>query len=114
MGRLDHVPRGINFWMFIAVLVGFASMEGQPQAVKILWQKCNTSTTACDVWSMNMDGSNKLNLTPNTPASLEVDVQGNLTRTKIIFSSTRAGTPDIYTMNPDGSGVARLTTAPVF
>ncbi|MEO2005211.1 MAG: hypothetical protein ABGY41_14070 [Candidatus Poribacteria bacterium] len=35
----------------------------------------------------------------------------DLTGTKIVFDSNRSGNYDIYTMNPDGTGVAQLTSA---
>ena len=61
-----------------------------------------------EVYSMNADGSNPVNLSSNPAADMFpfVPPTGGL----IAFTSFRdAGTGEIYVMNADGSGQTRLT-----
>ena len=59
---------------------------------------------------MNVDGSGVIQLT-NDPASDEGDFAGwSPDGRRIVFSSRRdGGDLDIFTMNPDGSGVTQVT-----
>ncbi|HEV2808985.1 MAG TPA: hypothetical protein VGV93_01135 [Acidimicrobiales bacterium] len=65
-----------------------------------------------EIYSMNPDGSEQVNLT-NNPFS-DVFPAWSPDSTKITFSSDRAepNNADVYVMNNDGSGVTRLTNAP--
>lgn len=85
-----------------------------PGAIANLWQRCAPDTTGCDVWLMSPDGSGARNLTPNTETSMDFDVQWSADHSRIVFSSTRSGNPDIFIMNADGSGPTALTKDPQF
>jgi Tol biopolymer transport system component/streptogramin lyase len=62
-----------------------------------------------EIYSMNADGTGAVRLT-NNPA-LDAFPQWSPDKSKILFSSTRAGSnPDFYVMNANGSNVTRLTT----
>ncbi|MGE3166288.1 MAG: TolB family protein [Planctomycetota bacterium] len=63
-----------------------------------------------DVWAGNPDGSNLVNLTQNPGYDAEATMAQDGSR--IVFTSTRDGDLEIYTMAPDGSDVRRLTTTP--
>lgn len=65
-----------------------------------------------EIYSMNADGSEQVNLT-NNPFS-DVFPAWSPDSTKVSFSSDRAepNNADVYVMNNDGSGVTRLTNAP--
>lgn len=61
-----------------------------------------------DIWLMNADGSNPVQLTQSFPfydASPDISPDG----TKIVFHSDRDGRNHIYVMNIDGSDVRQLT-----
>lgn len=59
-----------------------------------------------DIFVMNADGSNKVNLT-NDPAD-DREPAWSPDGTQIAFASNRGGNYDIYIMNADGSGLKRL------
>ena len=65
---------------------------------------------AYDVVSHALDGSapKRLTDTPGYDAEATVSPDGK----KIVFTSTRDGDPELYSMNMDGSGVMRLTHEP--
>ena len=56
---------------------------------------------------MRGDGSERVNVT-NHPAN-DDDPAFDPSGARIVFTSDRDGNPDIYVMNDDGSGLARLT-----
>ncbi|MDQ3573064.1 MAG: hypothetical protein M3383_09430 [Actinomycetota bacterium] len=79
-----------------------------------------TRTGNYEVFSINSDGASPTNLT-NLPGATDVGPRGSPDGTKIVFWSNRDRAPgapqqggnfEIYSMNADGSGVARLTTNP--
>lgn len=64
-----------------------------------------------DIWSMNPDGSGRVNLTPNNPRG---DYQADISRdgTLIAYASDiAANETEIFVMNPDGSDKRRVTTS---
>jgi hypothetical protein len=61
---------------------------------------------------MNADGSNSHRLT-NAPGS-DFDPEWSSGGSRIAFASDRDGNSEIYTVNPDGSGLWRLTIDPRF
>ena len=66
-----------------------------------------------DVWKVHPDGSDAVNLTPNTPGSDGfADFSGD--GRSIVFRSGRTGNFDIYLMNSDGTNVRNLTNNPAY
>ncbi len=74
-----------------------------------------------EIYKMNVDGSDQTRLTfndvndPATPVNDTIDVFPNASPDgrKIVFGSSRNGVDEeLYTMNPDGSDVTRLTDSP--
>jgi Tol biopolymer transport system component len=64
-----------------------------------------------DIYKANADGSNLVNLTPNTPG---YDAEATVCATdgSIIFTSDRTGDLELYRMDADGKNVKQLTNAP--
>jgi serine/threonine protein kinase len=60
-----------------------------------------------DIYAMNLDGSNQINLTDNR--AVDSDLSWSPDGKKIAFSSDRDGNSEIYVMNADGSEQTRLT-----
>ena len=71
-----------------------------PDGTKIVF------TRADKIFVMNVDGSSQTELTA-TAGNFEPKFSPNAS--KIVFSSTRDGNQEIYTMNADGTGAARIT-----
>jgi Tol biopolymer transport system component len=62
-----------------------------------------------DIYMVDADGSNERRLTADHASQ---DPAWSPDGTKIAFSSNRNGNSEIYTMNPDGTGIVRLTDDP--
>jgi Tol biopolymer transport system component len=60
-----------------------------------------------EIYTMNSDGTNRVNLTRN-PAD-DTDPRWSSNGSRIVFAGNRAGNYQIYTMNADGSAVSRVT-----
>lgn len=66
-----------------------------------------------DVWKMRADGSDAVNLTPDSPGSDGfADFSGD--GRQIVFRSGRSGNFDIYLMNSDGANVRNVTNNPAY
>ena len=63
-----------------------------------------------DIYLMDADGSNPRRLT--TAAADDVEPSWLADGSRIIFCSTRSENADIWSMNPDGSGLVNLTDDP--
>ena len=75
-----------------------------PTTPKILFT--TTRDGNYEVYSMNPDGSQQVNLTHHRAADL--DASWSPTGEQILFVSDRDGVRDLYLMNPDGSNVRRI------
>ena len=65
-------------------------------------------TSDVDIWKSRPDGSEAVNLTPDSDANDALPAYSPDGRW-IVFRSTRSGNSEIYLMNADGSNVRRLT-----
>jgi len=63
-----------------------------------------------DIWVMDSDGSNQVNLT-NQP-TYDASPAWSPDSTKIVFMSLRNGDSEIYVMNADGSSPVKITNSP--
>ena len=75
-----------------------------PTTPKILFTSARDGNY--EVYSMNPDGSEQINLTQHRAQDL--DATWSSTGEKILFTSDRGGKRDLYLMNPDGSNVRRV------
>jgi len=60
-----------------------------------------------EIYTMNADGSNQMNLTRNT--AIDATPVWSPDASKIAFTSDRSGRLNLYVMNPDGSNVIKIT-----
>ena len=66
-----------------------------------------TRDGSSEIYSVNADGTNQVNLTNN--AARDFSAAYSPDRTKIAFSSNRDGNHDLYIMDADGSNVVNIT-----
>ncbi len=76
-----------------------------PTTTKILFTSTRDGGQR-DVYIMNPDGTEQVNLTQHRAEDLEA--VWSPTGEKILFTSDRGGARDLYVMNPDGSNVRRV------
>lgn len=79
-----------------------------PDGTKIVYVRIENAATPSEIWVMNANGSNPVNITNNP--YIDICPSWSPDGKKIAFTSDRDGGSfgDIYLMNPDGSGVTRL------
>jgi len=68
-------------------------------------------STIPDIFAMNADGSNPVNLT-NTPTAAEASAAWSPDGTKIVYRRDVADIGDIFVMNADGSSQTNITNTP--
>ncbi|HEV3363762.1 MAG TPA: hypothetical protein VG795_06415 [Acidimicrobiia bacterium] len=94
--------------------------EWSPDGTKIVFTRNLGGAAGNEVFVMNADGSNQVNISNNSrfPAqgfNYDAIPSWSPDGTKIAFTSTRdTGDFEVYTMNVDGSGVTRITFASGF
>lgn len=76
---------------------------------RIAYNGCNywQNGSTCGVWVLSPDGAQPTNAT-GWPGDIPTDNLGS----RILFMSDRAGSWDVYSMNPDGSNLLQLTDLP--
>ena len=87
--------------------------EWSPNGTQISFSRCTPVTFICDIYTMNADGSNQTNRTASFTD--DDDLSRWSADGKIIFirGGTASGFRDIFSMNPDGTNVQRLTTTAI-
>jgi len=87
--------------------------DWSPDSSKIIFLSDRKDTFCEDIFSMNIDGTEQINLT-NTDDIREMEFSISNDGTKIAFDSFPEGIGDICIMNFDGSNQIRLTENPAF
>src|SRR2546430_4317106 len=112
LGRKKLLPRpALSSLALVAVISIGAFAAGEARGAfpggngKIVFET-NRDGNA-EIYSMNADGTNRVDLTRN-PAE-DTDPRWSADGTRIVFASDRTGNYQIYTMNADGNGVIRVT-----
>ncbi len=80
-----------------------------PDGSKIAFMSTRTGNP--EVFVMNANGTNQINITNNSPTA-DARPSWSRTQNKITFMSMRDGNMEIYLMNGDGTGQTRLTNHP--
>lgn len=86
-----------------------------PDGERIAWHAKDPDSNNWDIWVMNVDGSDMVNLT-NTGEALDMLPEWSPDGEQIVFVSNRDNVAgdnrDIYIMNADGSDVQRVAGGP--
>ncbi|MCP4257098.1 MAG: hypothetical protein GY774_06180 [Planctomycetes bacterium] len=91
--------------------IGYAISEKSTLQVERVFYISNQSGES-DIWSMDVDGGNKINLTANFDSridSFDITVDGS----KIVFVAGSTRPNQLYTMNGDGSDISFINEMPV-
>ena len=84
--------------------------DWSPDRFWIVFERSDPGGTGLrDIYVMDADGSNAVNLTPATDASSEIEPAWSRDGSRIVFSSDRSEAPGLYTVTPDGRDPTRLT-----
>jgi len=119
--QLDQTTRELQHDLYIVDrdglnirwLTRMAGTESEPawspDGTKIAYSGSVTNGSDQDIFVVNVDGSNVVNLTPNTPLSIDLSPAWSPDGKTIAYASIApVGGSHIYIMNADGSGRRRL------
>lgn len=84
----------------------FSAFAKAPTTPKIVFTASRDPLNRRDIYIMDTDGHNQVNLTDHHADDL--DPVWSPTGEHILFVSDRQGVPDLYLMEPDGSNVRRI------
>ncbi len=88
------------------------SVKVSPDGKQIVFNQENTVSNHENLWVMNVDGSGQVNLNSTMPTGMTDCYSGSFSadNTKIVMSCEGAASTGIFTINPDGTGLATVTT----
>ena len=114
---------GANYWVSNAsgstqtqlVTGGGFAIRVSPDGKKLLFNSQNTVTNSYNLWIANVDGTGALDLTSTSPAGMGCYTGSfSADSSKIVMSCSGASTSGIYTIRPDGTGLATVITQSEF
>ena len=90
---------------------GFA-IRVAPNGKKLIFNTQNGVTGQYNLWIANVDGTGSLNLNSTLPAGMTACYIGSFSAdsTKIVMNCSGPSLSGIYTINPDGTGLATVIT----
>jgi Tol biopolymer transport system component len=94
---------------------GFA-IRVAPNGKKLIFNTPNGVTSQYNLWIVNVDGTGSLNLNSTMPTGMTACYTGSFSAdsTKIVMNCGGPSLSGIYTINPDGTGLATVITQSQF
>jgi hypothetical protein len=84
-----------------------------PDGSQIVWVRSIALRSSSELWIMRADGGDKRRLVPGGPVHYDAGPAWSPDGRRIAFTSNRAGgSPQIFTVESDGSNLRRLTRGP--
>src|SRR5215212_3068239 len=96
----------------LAVALAALTLLEPPQTQSIVLTRVFPQPGQIGAFIANAHGSNERPLV--TPADIDYDASWSPDATSIVFTSERGGSADLYRVNPDGTGLERLTDSPAY
>ncbi|UCB51622.1 MAG: PD40 domain-containing protein [Candidatus Zixiibacteriota bacterium] len=90
-------------------LFSFAEIEFSPDSKRIMFLAVGETSAEIEIYVVNVDGSDLRPLTDNS-ASANGHARWSPDGSRIVFTSTKDGNPEIYTVNTSGPPVMRRLT----
>lgn len=109
-GATDIIKLTVEFEFGCAPSLGWSLVDGYPKVSFVGKTDVGKNIDQYDIWTMDMDGSNQVNVTnhPGTDWSSTWTDDGD----RLFFDTDRNGNWDIYSINEDGSGLTQITDHP--
>lgn len=88
------------------------SAKVSPDGKKLVFNQQNPDIEGYNLWIMNVDGTGRLNLTSTMPAGMTACYGGSFSAdsTQIAMNCEGEGSPGVFTIKADGTGLTTITT----